>query len=231
MTTWAPYDSEIGVTPADDTDTPTLNLRAPDYSGDANVWGQWLNGNFFAIDYRFRDLYDEDDGPGQLTWALPKAGGQMIGDLEFEREDTTDETTRARCGTPADPAREGHALKSYWRSTPGSAVTVTIDGATGYITATNVYATCDERLKGDISVVSPKMLYTAVMSLVPKVYTRLSNGEREIGLIAQDVQHHLPQCVKKGEDGTLTLSIPELLTAVIGALIYMDRRNASSVVG
>lgn len=228
MATWAPYDSEIGATPADDTDTTTLNLRLPDYSGDTNIWGQWLNGNFLAIDYRFRDLYDEDDGPDNLTWPLPKAGGQMIGDIEFERSDTTNETTRARCGTPNDPAREGHALKSYWRSTPGSSVTVTIDGSTGYVTATNVYATCDARHKRHVETAALAPLYRGVMGLVPKLYERIATGKTEIGLIAQDVQHHLPHCVKE-VDGTLVLSTNELLVAVIGAFIYAERSRAPAV--
>lgn len=212
------WESITGLTvpspPPDNTDSANFNFRFPDYGGDSNVWGYGLNGNWFAIDYVLNKFVTD------ATWLplfLPKAGGEMSGDMLFA-------TTGAKCGTTAKPASEAHFLAWSVHAVPGGAVNASCTTA-GVITGTNVTSTSDQRLKRDIETADCARLYLAITALAPKTFVRIGDetNTRELGLIAQDVQHYLPECVGKDENGNLTISWPGMISALIGAFRYAQQ--------
>lgn len=107
-----------------------------------------------------------------------------------------------------------------------------VDPSGNMVAAGNVTAYSDIRLKTDIEVI-PKAL-EKVQTLRGVTYTRLDSGERQTGLIAQEVQKVLPEAVVDGEHlsvaygnmvGLLIEAIKEL-KAELDAVIDEQRRVA-----
>ena len=67
----------------------------------------------------------------------------------------------------------------------------------GYVTATDVTATSDFRLKSDISTISNAL--ETVKGLRGVYFTRLGETKRNVGVIAQEVEEVLPEVVH-GDD-------------------------------
>jgi len=197
--------------PPTNTDSANFNFRFPNYGGDSNVWGYGLNGNWYALDFLLNKFVTD---AAYLPLFVPKAGGEMSGDLLFT-------TTGAKCGTAAKPASENHSLAWMVHAVAGGAVNASCTAA-GVINGTNVGSTSDQRLKSAIEIADGKRLYAAMMSISPKTFLRIGQEEegRELGLIAQDVQHCLPECVGHDDHGNLTLSLPRLFAALLGAFRY-----------
>jgi len=69
----------------------------------------------------------------------------------------------------------------------------------------NITGYSDLRLKTDIEVITDAL--DKVNALRGVMFTRIDTGERQTGLIAQDVQAVLPEAVKEGSDEHHTLSL------------------------
>ena len=97
---------------------------------------------------------------------------------------------------------------------------------TGDFTATgNVTAYSDLALKKDLAVIEDAL--DKLSQLTGYTYTRKDTGERQTGLIAQDVQRVLPEAVSQAADGTLALAYGNLLGLVVNAVnALVDRVEA-----
>ncbi len=80
----------------------------------------------------------------------------------------------------------------------------------------------DARLKTNIAHIGSREALDLVVTLEPVRYnwidTDTRGAQREIGLIAQQVQSHVPEVVGTNSDGTLSLDYPKLTALLIGAV-------------
>lgn len=83
--------------------------------------------------------------------------------------------------------------------------------ATGDITSPNFYSVSDERLKDNI-VDSPYGL-TEVMQLRSVAYDM--DGRHEVGLLAQNVEQHMPEFVSTDTDGTKKLDYAKIVSVLV----------------
>jgi hypothetical protein len=93
--------------------------------------------------------------------------------------------------------------------------------STGNFTATgNVTAFSDIRLKTDLTQIADAV--SKVKALTGYTYTRIDTGERQTGLIAQDVQRVLPEAVIEGEH--LSLAYGNLVGLLVEAIKEQARQ-------
>jgi hypothetical protein len=83
--------------------------------------------------------------------------------------------------------------------------------ASGDITSPNFYSVSDERLKDNI-VDAPYGL-AEVMQLRSVAYDM--NGKHEIGLLAQNVEQHMPEYVTTDADGTKKLDYAKMVSTLV----------------
>lgn len=91
------------------------------------------------------------------------------------------------------------------------AITCASVAASGDITSPNFYSVSDERLKDNI-VDSPYGL-TEVMQLRSVAYDM--DGRHEVGLIAQNVEQHMPEFVSTDADGTKKLDYAKMVSVLV----------------
>lgn len=95
----------------------------------------------------------------------------------------------------------------------------------GTKTATNFVASSDERLKKNIISIDSTDLFNRIISLQPRLYTWKSNGEEDMGLIAQEVENFFPEYVHTSEQtGYKAVNYAKLTTALIGAVKELTER-------
>lgn len=86
----------------------------------------------------------------------------------------------------------------------------------------NITAYSDERLKSDILTIEN------ALGLVGKLrgvsYTRIADGKRNIGVIAQEVQKIVPEIVHESEDGMLSVAYGNALALCINAINELKAR-------
>ena len=105
----------------------------------------------------------------------------------------------------------------------GTTTRFTFADSTGDFTATgNVTAYSDSRLKKDLVRIEDAL--DKIEQLTGYTYTRKDTGERQTGLIAQDVQKVLPEAVSQAADGTLALAYGNLLGLVVEAVKDLSAR-------
>lgn len=109
-------------------------------------------------------------------------------------------------------------------TTNGAGVTSTVlaaINATGDLTATgNVTAYSDIRLKKDLHVITHAL--DKLRRLTGYTYTRIDTGERQTGLVAQDVERVLPEAVVSGEH--LSVAYGNLAGLMVEAIKELDKR-------
>jgi len=92
---------------------------------------------------------------------------------------------------------------------------------TGTITATgNITAYSDLRLKQDLQTIGSAL--DKVRQLTGYTFTRKDTGERQTGLVAQDVQAVLPEAVNEGE--YLSVAYGNLIGLLVEAIKELDRK-------
>jgi prepilin-type N-terminal cleavage/methylation domain-containing protein len=98
---------------------------------------------------------------------------------------------------------------------------------TGVLTASSFFYSSDRRLKKDIKPLPHNML-ERLLALQPVSFRWKSNNEKEIGLIAQDVQHQFPDLVETSKDnGYLSIQMGNLVSPIIEALRELHEENES----
>ncbi len=89
----------------------------------------------------------------------------------------------------------------------------------------------DAALKTNVAPIGSREALNLVASLEPVRYnwidTDKRGGQREIGLIAQQVQPHVPEVIGTNQDGTLSLDYPKLTALLIGAVQELAARVAA----
>ena len=102
-----------------------------------------------------------------------------------------------------------------------SCTAVNIQSSTGTLDCTTLYATgnvtaySDARLKKDLEVI-PNAL-DKVTKLTGYTYTRIDSGDRQSGLIAQDIQKVLPEVISE-KDGYLGVSYGNMVGLLVEAI-------------
>ena len=88
---------------------------------------------------------------------------------------------------------------------------------TGDMTASgNVTAYSDAKLKTDIHTINDALGIVGKLRGVN--YKWLSNGQSDIGVIAQEVEEVIPEIVKETEDGTKTVDYSRIVSVLINAV-------------
>jgi len=99
------------------------------------------------------------------------------------------------------------------------------DDAGNWTAAGNVAAYSDIKLKTNIIGIVDAL--KTVDKLRGVRYTRISNGNQEIGVIAQEVREVLPEVVNEGEDGTLSVSYGNIVAVLIEAIKELNKKVTS----
>lgn len=94
----------------------------------------------------------------------------------------------------------------------------------GLVCSGNLTAYSDIRLKTDIEVISDAL--ARVLALRGVTYERIDSGQRQTGVIAQEVQAVLPEAVMVGEDENATLAVAygNLAGLLIEAIKELDAK-------
>lgn len=94
---------------------------------------------------------------------------------------------------------------------------------TGQFTASNnVTAFSDARLKTDIETISNAL--TKVRGMRGVTFTRIDTGKRDAGVIAQEVQPHLPEVVYDAPHGYLHVAYGNMVSVLIEAIKELANR-------
>lgn len=96
----------------------------------------------------------------------------------------------------------------------GTLATLDVNGT--FTAVGNVAAFSDIKLKADLMPIDDPL--GKVAALTGYTFTRIDSGERQTGLIAQDVQAVLPEAVSESEDGTLSLAYGNLAGLLVEAI-------------
>lgn len=96
----------------------------------------------------------------------------------------------------------------------------TLDNSGNFTATGNVTAYSDIRLKKDLDPIREAM--AKVKALTGYTYTRVDTGERQTGLVAQDVQQVLPEAVIEGEH--MSVAYGNLMGLVVEAIKELEAR-------
>lgn len=100
----------------------------------------------------------------------------------------------------------------------------TIDGSGNLTVTGNITANSDRKLKTDIAPLTGSL--DAVLAMQGVRYTRISDGSRQIGLIAQDVEAVRPEYVHTNDEGTKSLAYANIVADLIEAVKTLSARVA-----
>lgn len=188
-----------GGTGATDAATARTNLSVPSATGGgaSGTWSINISGNAATASSVSGTIAVANGGTGandaataRSNLGVPSATGSgASGTWSISISGNANTATSATSATTASTANALNSGNSY------SMVNLT---ASGSITASgNVTAFSDARLKTDLVRIEGAL--DKVEALTGYVYTRLDTGEKQTGLIAQDVQQMLPEAVVEGE--------------------------------
>jgi len=99
---------------------------------------------------------------------------------------------------------------------------VALDVSGAIAASGDITTSSDIRLKSDITEIT--MALWRLNQLNGVLFTRLSDGERSTGLIAQDVLDVLPEAVRIGENGMLSVSYGNLAGLIVEAIKELTER-------
>jgi len=88
------------------------------------------------------------------------------------------------------------------------------------VVAANFNTTSDSRLKSDIQIITGAL--DIVKSLRGVSYNK--NGSAEIGVIAQEIQEHLPQVVTENDEGYLSVAYGNIVGLLIEAIKELEKK-------
>ncbi|QIG65712.1 tail fiber receptor recognition protein [Ochrobactrum phage vB_OspM_OC] len=117
-----------------------------------------------------------------------------------------------------------------WRLMDGGTIRVTADTSGNLYSQGNVGAYSDIKIKTNISTISNALEKTKKLRGVE--YTRKDNGDRQIGVIAQEIQQVIPQVVmafNNGEEDLLTVSYGNISALLIEAIKEIDAKYESKI--
>jgi hypothetical protein len=114
---------------------------------------------------------------------------------------------------------------SGFRMQINTATVMTLDASGNAVFSGNVTANSDRRLKADIEPLTGAL--EAVTAMRPVRFTRISDGSRQIGLIAQEVEEVRREYVHTDGDGLKSLAYQNIVADLIGAVQVLASRIAA----
>jgi hypothetical protein len=94
--------------------------------------------------------------------------------------------------------------------------TFSIDNSGNVVAEANITAYSDQRLKTDLVKIDNAL--EKVISLNGYTYTRIDSGDRQTGLVAQDVQKVLPEAVMEQDNGILSVAYGNMVGLLVEAI-------------
>lgn len=168
---------------------------------------------------------------------MPKAGGEFAGGIKFANQVGSNNADLSKHVSLHDsgygfgvtgyrlnhnvPAGAVHALlvdgaDRLTVSGAGAAVTGNLTASGTFTASNNVTAYSDRRLKTDLEPIAGAL--ARLGRLTGYTYTRTDSGQRQTGLIAQEVQAVLPEAVEVAAGGTLAIAYGNLIGLVVEAI-------------
>lgn len=133
------------------------------------------------------------------------AGGLSADGVVFARNSTSIKVALYQGATPRGFLGADATYCATTTNAAGSLVTTTVDNSGNFTAAGNVTAFSDGRLKKDWQRVESDFI-DQLAEVQSGSYTRIDTGERQAGVVAQDIQALLPAAVMEREDGLLSLN-------------------------
>ena len=118
----------------------------------------------------------------------------------------------------ADDSNELDGLNSsqFLRSDQSDTMSGNLDVNGNIVADGNITANSDRRLKKDLTLI-PQAI-EKVRQLSGYTYTRIKDGSRNTGVVAQEVQKVLPEAVQKDKDGILSVAYGNMVGLLIEAI-------------
>ena len=171
---------------------------------------------------------------------LPKAGGQMTGNITMSGTQTVDGRDLSVDGTKLDGIDAGATNVSnnnqitngagYTTYSSNQATDTTSNVNFASVTATgNITAYSDATLKTEIHTINDALGIVGKLRGVN--YKWLSNGQEDIGVIAQEVQQVVPEVIKETEDGIKTVDYGRLVSVLINAVKELNEKLDKHIEG
>ena len=183
--------------------SPTVKIATDDQS----PWAlQIRNDTYWNSDSNGFKCYQDNSGNFRFNW---EGNGAFI-NAYFQQ--TNGGTTNT--ALTFDTSRAVHlAYQGNTKlSTTSSGVSIT-----GDLTASgNVTAYSDQKLKTDISTINDSLGIVGKLRGVN--YKWISNGQDDVGVIAQEVEKVVPEVVKETDDGTKTVDYSRIVSVLINAV-------------
>jgi hypothetical protein len=153
--------------------------------------------------------------PSKTTGTLPTGEtGLLVFDTTVSSPKIYNGTAWTSVGGATPGGSSTHVQYNSGSALAGSA-NLTFDG-TNLTCGGNVIANSDERIKDNITtIINPLEKVTALRGVS---YTRRDNGERQIGVIAQEVEAIIPEVVTQGEDGIKGVAYGNIVGLLIEAI-------------
>jgi len=164
---------------------------------------------------------------------LPTGGGQMTGNITMSGTQTVDGRDLSVDGTKLDGIDAGATNVSnnnqitngagYTTYSSNQATDTTSNVNFASVTATgNITAYSDATLKTEIHTINDALGIVGKLRGVN--YKWLSNGQEDIGVIAQEVQQVVPEVIKETEDGIKTVDYGRLVSVLINAVNELNEK-------
>ncbi len=166
-------------------------------------------------------------GDDLLGWSINYGGGTNNGltwtnavGLRIQKGSTNGGVLRL--GDNCD--LKGGSDFTNFRVAINAADVLTLDGSGNLVASGNITALSDRRLKTDIEPLADSL--AAILAMQGVRFTRISDGSRQIGLIAQDVEAVRPEYVLTGADGLKSLAYQNIVADLIEAVKTLSARIA-----
>ena len=164
---------------------------------------------------------------------LPLGGGQMTGNITMAGSQTVDGRDLSADGSKLDGIDAGATNVSnnnqigngagYTTYSSNQATDTTSNVNFASVTATgNITAYSDATLKTEIHTINDALGIVGKLRGVN--YKWLSNGQEDIGVIAQEVQQVVPEVIKETEDGIKTVDYGRLVSVLINAVNELNEK-------
>jgi hypothetical protein len=166
-------------------------------------------------------------GGGAGSWFFNTSGLTAVGFSGFTRIDYggigtypyTSPYGQYGSGSTGSSRNSGYLILQQVNTllTPNPALTVFGNvSVTGTVTANDIIATSDIRTKENIITIDSAL--SKVLGMHGVYFTRKNEGERRVGVIAQEVEEVLPEVVYTGEDGMKSVSYGSIVGLLIEAI-------------
>ena len=164
---------------------------------------------------------------------LPLGGGQMTGNITMSGTQTVDGRDLSVDGSKLDGIDAGATNVSnnnqitngagYTTYSSNQATDTTSNVNFASVTATgNITAYSDATLKTEIHTINDALGIVGKLRGVN--YKWLSNGQEDIGVIAQEVQQVVPEVINETEDGIKTVDYGRLVSVLINAVNELNEK-------